>query len=273
MSAAAGLDYTDYDLFQNMFPAMWKVGFRCMYHFIGYHSDLCPDGVTPWSDELKWGYLADQIIHARFEWPNHPIYQNILEIIQTKGESKSFVISTNADGMFLQNGFHPERIYNPQGDYSYLQCLSRCRSDSYWPSEPVLRNILLHTDKATQKCSSDVIPRCPHCQGPVFLNVRGGNWFYEDIKQHKKNFISFLQSAKDHKLLIFEIGVGFNTPSVLRWPMEQVTFSNPSARLVRINYEHSEVPTEIRSQSVCLGEDAGNAVSRIRDAYLGPHAT
>lgn len=272
MSAAAGLDYTDYDLFREMFPAMWNVGFRCMYHFIGYHDQYCPDGKTPWSDELKWGYLADQVIRSRFEWPNHAIYQNILEIIRTKEENHSFIISTNADGMFIQNGFNPERIYNPQGDYSYLQCLRRCRKDSYWPSESILRNILSNTDKTTQKCSSDVVPRCLYCNGPVFLNVRGGNWFYEDIKQHRQLFTNFLQSAKDKKLLIFEIGVGFNTPSVLRWPMEQLTYSNPSTRLIRINYEHPEVPDEIANQSICIGEDAANAVSRIAEMYLGTSA-
>lgn len=268
MSASAGLDYTDYNLFKNMFPAMWKVGFRCMYHFIGYHDNYCPDGITPWSDELKWGYLSDQIIHARFEWPNHPIYQNVLEIIKTKDESKTFVISTNADGMFIQNGFSPERIYNPQGDYSNLQCLRQCKPNAFWPSEPVLRNILATVDKTTQKCSSDVIPKCPHCQGPVFLNVRGGNWFIEDVFNRKQAFTTWLQSTKRSKLVILEIGVGFNTPSVLRWPMESLTYSNPLSHLVRINMEHAEVPDEIVDRSISINEDATNAINRISELYL-----
>jgi NAD-dependent SIR2 family protein deacetylase len=273
MSAAAGLDYTDYNLFKQMFPAMWAVGFRCMYHFIGYHDRYCPDGKTPWSDELKWGYLADQVIHARFEWPNHAIYQNILQILRTKEESRTFVISTNADGMFVQNGFNPSRVYNPQGDYSYLQCLQRCRSDSYWPSEPILRQIIASTDRATQRCSSEVVPHCPNCHGPVFLNVRGGNWFYEDILEHRPLFSSFIQSTRNSKLVILEIGVGFNTPSVLRWPMEKLTFSNPSTRLVRINTEHPEVPNEISAQSISLNDDAADAVKRIADLYLGSSVT
>jgi NAD-dependent SIR2 family protein deacetylase len=268
MSAAAGLDYTDQELFRSMFPAMWKVGFRCMYHFIGYHDRLCPDGRTPWSDELKWGYLADQVIQSRYEWPSHPIYQNVLEIIKTKEEIKTFVISTNADGMFVQNGFTPSRIYNPQGDYSHLQCLRRCRSDAFWPSEPILRNILTTLDKTTQKCSPDVVPKCPYCSGPVFLNVRGGNWFIEDVFQKRQAFTSWISSIKGSKLVILEIGVGFNTPSVLRWPMESLTYSNPSAKLIRINMEHPEVPEEIVDQSVCIGEDAANAISRISELYL-----
>lgn len=268
MSAAAGLDYTDFDLFKEMFPAMWNVGFRCMYHFIGYHSSLCPDNRTPWSDDLKWGYLAEQGIRARFEWPKAEIYQQILEILQSKGQSKTFVISSNADGMFRQNGYDSNCIYNPQGDYGHLQCLKPCRSDAIWQSEPIFREILATVDKSTQKCSRDVIPTCPHCGGKAFMNVRGGNWFIEDVYNKRRAFSSWLNSTRGHKLTIIEIGVGFNTPSVLRWPMEQITESNPNASLIRVNLEHPETPEEISDRSINIGGDAGEAVKRIYEAYL-----
>lgn len=268
LSAAAGLDYTDTELFKVMFPAMHSVGFRNMYHFIGYHSKLCPDNKTPWSPDLKWGYLAEQVNHARYSWPNHEVYQSILNIINTVESHRSFVISTNADGMFVQNGFDPEYIYNPQGDYSNLQCLQPCRRDAFWPSKPVIDNILPTIDSDTQRCAMDQVPLCPHCGGPVFFNVRGGSWFIEDVRQQHEKFSSWLQSTHGTKLVILEIGVGFNTPSVLRWPMEQITKHNPNAALIRINIDHPEVPTEIMERSVSIGSDAADAIKGISQSFF-----
>lgn len=221
LSAAAGLDYTDQKLFKRLFPVMWTYGFRCLYHFIGYHSKYCPDGVTPWSNELKWGYLAKQMILARFSWPKSEVYGQIYRITERKA-GNWFVISTNADGMFVQNDFDPDRIYNPQGDYCRLQCLKPCRSDAVWPGREIYEAITKSTDECTQRCTSDVVPVCPHCGGPSFMNVRGGGWFVEDAANHGPSFHQWLQAAEGKKMVVLEVGVGFNTPSVLRWPMEQL---------------------------------------------------
>jgi len=178
-----------------------------MYHFIGYHSNLCPDNKTSWSPELKWGYLAEQATKARFAWPQHEVYQNILKIIESKPEGSTYVISTNADGMFVQNGFDAARVYNPQGDYSHLQCLKPCKRDAYWPSQPILEEILPTIDSHTQTCSTSVVPRCPFCQGPAFFNVRGGNWFIEDVARHRADFVTFVKSTAGKRLVIVEVGV------------------------------------------------------------------
>jgi NAD-dependent SIR2 family protein deacetylase len=263
LSAAAGLDYTDTKLFKEMFPAMHRVGFRNMYHFIGYHSKLCPDNETSWSPDLKWGYLAEQVSRARFSWPNHQVYQSILNIVKSVESGRSFVISTNADGMFLQNGFDPDFVYNPQGDYSNLQCLRPCQIDAFWPSKPVIDNILPTIDTQSQRCAMDQVPMCPHCGGAAFFNVRGGPWFLEDVRQQHTKFSTWLQKTRGKKLIILEVGVGFNTPSVLRWPMEQIIENNPNAKLIRINRDHPEVPTDIADRSVSIDTDAAEAVRGI----------
>ena len=269
LSAAAGLDYTDQDIFREMFPAMWNVGFRCMYHFIGYHSPLCPDKITPWSPELKWGYLADQTFHARFNWPQHEVYNSIRQLLKSKDEDKTFVVSTNADGMFVQNGFNPTRVYNPQGDYSHMQCLTPCRQDAYWPSyEVISKQILPTVDKSTQKCSSDAVPHCPHCGGPVFFNVRGGDWFIEDVSDRRSAYISWLRQTVGKKLVILEVGVGFNTPSVLRWPMESIVEHNAEAGLIRVNREHPEVPADLKDRCMEISADAQEAVLEIVNQYF-----
>jgi NAD-dependent SIR2 family protein deacetylase len=232
-----------------------------------YHAPYCPDGKTPWSPELKWGYLAEQCYHARFHWPVHPVYQNILSIIRTKDSDKSFVISTNADGMFKQNNFDPERVYNPQGDYSNLQCLRPCREDAYWPSEPIVTDIVPTIDKNTQKCPPSKVPLCPHCGGPAFYNVRGGNWFIEDVNKKQRDFSNWLKSTVNQKLVILEVGVGFNTPSVLRWPVEDMVESNANCKLIRINLEHPEVPDSIEDRSVCIPANAAESIDAIYESF------
>jgi NAD-dependent SIR2 family protein deacetylase len=263
MSASAGLDYTDVELFRIMFPPMARVGFRNMYHFIGYHSEYCPDGVTKWSPELKWGYLADQCNRARYNWPRHEIYQSVLQFVRSRDEDATFVVSTNADGMFVQNGFDENRIFNPQGDYSYLQCLKPCRKDAFWETRPVLDAILPTINQSNQMCSSDVVPVCPYCQGPAFFNVRGGKWFINDIKDHHHDFTSWLRAANSSKLVVLEIGVGFNTPSVLRWPMENIVASNEHARLIRINMEHPEIPEDFSDRGIGFSSDATSIVVKL----------
>ena len=274
ISAAAGLDYTSTDVLAQHFPTMIRYGFRNFYHFIGYHGRYCPDGKTLWSPELKWGYLANQVTLARFKWPApHEVYAKTLELIRDKNY---FVISSNADGLFSRSGFDMNRIFNPQGDYSLLQCLRQCRPDAVWPSAPVLESICATVDPTTMCCASAMLPTCPYCGGrDVFLNVRGGDWFIEDGLHQKEAFVEWLQEACQRqqrnedvmkKLVILEVGVGFNTPSVLRWPMESLVQNNPHATIVRINLEHPEFKLQsIASRSVGVSMDACEAIRALHE--------
>jgi O-acetyl-ADP-ribose deacetylase (regulator of RNase III)/NAD-dependent SIR2 family protein deacetylase len=230
-SAAEGLDYNSQDLFQFLFPAMHKRGFRCMYEFIGYRK---------WSPALQWGYLLSSVNQARFNWkkPNG-IYFKLLELLKNRNY---FVLTSNADGMFEQNGFDLDRLYTPQGDYSRLQCLAPCSGET-WSTKAVIDQVLSYISPKTQEITrAELIPTCPKCSGPVMLNVRGGDWFIEDhFSAQNMRYVEWLKDSSDKKLLILELGVGYNTPSVIRWPMEELASRYSQSHLIRVNTEHPQI--------------------------------
>lgn len=252
LSAAAGLDYTDTVLFKRLFPGLVKKGFRRFYDLFGY---------TAWSEAEKWGYLATQVNYVRFRPNTHPIYPRLYDLVKDKNY---FVMTSNADGMFLRNNFDPDRLYTPQGTYDRMQCLTPCWRET-WESKPIIEKILPTIDPQTHTVTDPtVIPACPNCGEAVFLNVRGGHWFIDDPYQAGyEQLTKWLQLATKKKLLILEVGVGFNTPSVIRWPLEQITYRHQQANFVRINHHYPQVPDEISDRSISLSEDAFDAITEM----------
>ena len=148
LSAAAGLDYTDETAFAQRFPGMLQYGARNQYQLMGY----------PFTDEaLKWGYLSVALDHVYRAGPS-PVYQDLGEITLNKNY---FVITSNVDRYFHKNGFDPERIYTPQGDYEFFQCFSG-RHDIVWDGRPAVKAMLKYINRKTQMVENrDVLPDCP----------------------------------------------------------------------------------------------------------------
>ncbi|MBW1799156.1 MAG: NAD-dependent protein deacetylase of SIR2 family [Deltaproteobacteria bacterium] len=252
LSADAGLDYMDQDSFAKRFPALVKRGFRMKAELIGY---------TGWSPELMWGYTAVHVHDVRFQAPPHPVYGRLLDLVSDKDY---FVITSNVDGMFFKNGFTEGRVFTPQGDYARMQCQTPCSKDT-WPTKPIIDRILPTVDPVTQEVTDpDVIPHCPHCGGPAFMNVRGGDWFIEDpYVAQAERFTEWVRGTRDSRLLVIEIGAGFNTPVIVRWPMERIVQNHPEADLVRVNLHHPQVPREIVKKSIPLQCSAMHAVTAV----------
>jgi NAD-dependent SIR2 family protein deacetylase len=142
-----------------------------MYQFVGLPAERCgPEG-----DRVAWAYRI-----ASVNWilnlPKHPVYGELLELVQNKDH---FVISSNVDMFFEKNGFDPKRIWEPQGDWRTMQCLTPCRPDAYWPSQPTIDAILPQIDYENFVVPASAVPRCPHCGGKVSFNLRGGDWYIE----------------------------------------------------------------------------------------------
>ena len=172
-------------------------------------------------------------------------------------------MTSNVDDMFVKNGFDEKRVFTPQGSYALMQCLKPCRNKT-WPTKPILDRILPKIDPETQEVTDpEVIPRCPYCGGPVFMNVRGGDWFLEDPYEEQAERFSDWVNHKRGRLLALEIGAGFNTPGVIRWPMERVVHFHPEAHLVRVNLQWPQVPREIADKSVSLQCSAMKAVTAL----------
>lgn len=241
LSAAAGLDYTDEAAFAERFPGMLQYGVRMQYELMG----------VPFRDEaLKWGYLSVSLDHVYHAGPS-AVYQTLRQIV---GARDCFVMTSNVDRYFHKNGFDPARIFTPQGDYELFQCLNRCH-EGVWDGKPLVAAMLPHLNRATQMIEDrSTLPTCPRCGGPVFMNVRGGSYFIEaPYAAQADAFGSWLESVRDKRLAVLDIGTGFNTPGVIRLPMERVARHLPQATLIRINRDHPEVPAG--GVSLAMGAD------------------
>jgi NAD-dependent SIR2 family protein deacetylase len=252
LSAAAGIDYTDQADFARVFPALARRGLRARYELIGFDR---------WTPAQHWAYWATHVNNVRFGPRPHPVYARLREL--TAGKD-TFVITSNVDAMFTRNGFDPQRFFTPQGDYAAMQCRQPCRR-VVWPSQPAVERLLgVIEPNELVVTDATAIPACPHCGGEVFLNVRlDAGFVSEPYREQAMRLDRWLRDAPDHPLLIIEIGAGFNTPSVVRWPIEALAAARPSARFVRVNRDHAEVPEELDERALSLAGDAGEAIEAL----------
>ncbi len=255
MTAAAGINYADTELFAREFPAMLQYGFRTQYEFIGFNS---------WTPDLQWGYWAAHVDLVRFRWPNTAVYDSLHQLSNHIDPKNTFVMTSNVDAMFERNGFDPERIFTPQGDYALLQCTTPCWR-KVWPWKNKIDQIRTATDPDTQRLTDlDLVPYCPNCGGPVFPNVRADDSFiFDHFEPSARRLQNWLNEAQDWRGLVIEVGAGFNTPSVIRWPGERLVYANPTWKLVRINLTNAGIPDPLSGRAVGFEGDAANILSKL----------
>lgn len=255
LSAAAGLDYTSQSLFTTHFPAFRTRGLRRLYDVFGYKN---------WDrDTQKWGYYALHLDMVR-SWPVSPVYGKLLDLVSRFG-SNYFVRTTNADGFFVKNGFDESRVATPQGQYRFLQCLTKCRRDAVFESEGFVERALPCVDPVTQGLKDEgLVPRCTFCGGEVTLCVRGGGYFnevpFQGMERAWEGFVKGVEEEVERdqgesvKVVVLEVGVGLNTPGVLRWPNEDLVSESEGFRLIRVGMDASGcVPWELEEQGLAVG--------------------
>jgi len=249
LSAAAGIDYTDQVGFAERYPSLVKRGLRAAYQMIGY-SEL--------PEAAFWGYWADHVNEVRFSDRRSTVNEELFELVRAKNW---FVLTSNVDALFARNGFDPHNVCAIQGDFAFLQCLVPCTT-TVWDSAPSVRALVGAIDPATQEVrDSALIPRCPHCGGTVFFNVRGGGWFVEDhLRADFDRLRTWVKEGSAERLLVLDIGSGFNTPSVVRWPMERVADAFPTSRFVRINLHDAEIPDGLANRGMSVQTNAREAI-------------
>ena len=250
MSAAAGIDYTDPGDFARVFPHLARRGFSARYQLIGFR------GFTP---AQHWAYWATHVANVRVGPRPAEVYARLRELLAGKDV---FVVTSNVDAMFERNGFDPERIFTPQGDYANMQCRTPCRP-VVWPSAPDVQRVLAHIDPATFAVTSDeVLPRCPSCGGEVFLNVRLDRGFVETpYRAQAERLQAWLARARQGRLLLLEVGAGFNTPGVVRQPLERLAAGLSQSRFVRVNRDHAELGHADPARGLSVPHDAGAAIA------------
>ena len=251
LSTAAGLEYFGESFEKNFKEFIEKYNFPDLYSASFYDFN---------TQEEKWAFFAKMIFLNRFNKEPLKLYQEIYCLIK---EKDYFVITTNVDGQFEKAGFEKERVFETQGDYAYLQCENACHNKLYYNYDLVNEWL-----KNTKDCKipSNLVPKCPVCGGNMEMNLRKDANFVQDENWYKqdKRYGEFLDKSQDKNLLLLEIGVGFNTPGIIRFPFEQMVYNNIHTNLVRINKDYAFTNKEIKNKTILFDEDVNTIIEDLR---------
>ena len=171
-----------------------------------------------------------------------------------------FVITTNVDHCFQKAGFDKKRLFYTQGDYGLFQCSVPCCAET-WDNEAIIRRMV--EEQKDRKIPSALVPVCPHCGKPATMNLRADDSFVEDEGWHRaaERYANFLRTREGQKILFLELGVGYNTPVIIKYPFWQMTAKNPRARYVCINRGEACCPEEIVDRAICMDGDIGATIT------------
>ena len=251
LSASAGFTYSG-DRFETYFS-----DFYARYGF----SDMYSGGFYPY-ETLKeyWAYWSRYIYINRYMDAPKPVYHTLLGLVQDKDY---FVLTTNVDHCFQKAGFDKKRLFYTQGDYGLFQCSGPCCQETY-DNEAIVRQ--MYEQQSDMRIPTALLPRCPHCGRPLTMNLRSDDSFVEDIGWHlaAERYENFLRTRQGQKLLFLELGVGYNTPGIIKYPFWQMTAKNPQATYACINQGQAVCPHEIEKQSICIDGDIGEVLARLR---------
>jgi SIR2 family protein len=250
LSAAAGLDYAGKEFEREFQPWIERYGI----------TDLYSSSFYPFkTEEERWAYWAKHIWFSRFRTGGTELYHNILQLIKGK---EYFVITTNVDAQFEKTEFAKEKIFATQGDYAYLQVRSGSTKTLVY-NESWVKQALAATIDC--KVPTELIPHHPLTGELMSPNLRCDDTFVEDERWHrqKEAYHEFIGKAWGHKLLLLEFGVGFNTPSIIRFPFEQMAASNSNVSLVRFNRDYPQLMQENVFNFTCFTEELGVVVKRL----------
>ncbi len=251
-SAAAGIEYAGKRFEENFQDFIEKYGVQDMYSATFYPYE---------TQEEKWAHWIRHVYVNRYSVGKTRLYGQLLELVDDK---EYFVLTTNVEHQFWINEFEDKRIFATQGDYGLIQCEKACHNKLY-SNEELVYDALEKVEDC--KIPTELVPVCPVCGGHMEINVRKDNYFVEDEKWHEMhdNYKGFLSAIDEDKKIVFlELGVGFNTPVIIRYPFEQMTYENPNATLIRLNRSHSNAIPQNKDKTISFNEN----ISEIFDYWL-----
>lgn len=250
-SAAAGLSYSGKRFTDNFREFIEKYGSRNM-------SDMYTSGFYPFpTQEAKWGYWSKHSMINRFLPPALPLYRQLYELVKDKDY---FVLTTNVDHQFQKAGFEDTRIFATQGDYGLIQCEKGCHPKTY-DAEELFRQM----DAARENClvPSSLVPKCPVCGGTMTMHLRCDQYFVEgeDWNKAAGRYLDYLKEAIQKQGILLELGVGFNTPAIIRFPFEKMAQENESLSLIRLNLNEAVIPESLGKRAIGINADLAKTVS------------
>ena len=241
-------------------------GERFHQYFADFHSrygfsDMYSGGFYPYkTPEEYWAFWSRYIFLNRYTDAPNDLYSRLFDLIKDKDY---FVITTNVDHQFQKAGFDKKRLFYTQGDYGLFQCSVPCRAETFDNEQIVTAMCEQQHD---MKIPSELVPVCPNCGAPMTMNLRSDDKFVEDEGWHRaaERYENFLRTRRNQKILFLELGVGYNTPVIIKYPFWQMTLKNPNATYACINYGDAVCPAEIEKQSICIDSDIGKVIDAIK---------
>ena len=252
LSASAGLTYSG-ERFERYFS-----DFRAKYGI----RDMYSGGFFPFDGpEEHWAWWSRQIMVNRYERAPKPVYDALLNLVK---ERDYFVLTTNVDHQFQLAVFDKKRLFYTQGDYGLWQCSGPCHQETYENEETVRR---MFAEQKDMRVPSALVPYCPRCGRPMTMNLRCDNTFVQDKGWYEAagRYGDFLRRHTGTRVLLLELGVGGNTPVIIKYPFWKMAMQDKNITYACINQEEAYAPRELQKRSVCIAEDIGAVLSSCRE--------
>ena len=252
LSTAAGVNYGTLN-FEENFPELVKhYGFTDMYTSSFYDFD---------TEEERWSYWAKHINYLCLSMEASETYINLFNLIKDK---EYFVLTTNVDRQFLKSGFDSNKVFEIQGALTKIQCSRACHNKLYDNTE-IIKEMLEKNEDI--KIPSKLVPKCPVCGKTMEVNLRKDNFFVEDDywEEHSNNYEKFINNNKNKKILFLELGAGFNTPGIIRYPFEDLAYKLPNAFLIRVNDKYANVPNDIEDKAIGIQDDINEVIKGVSE--------
>ena len=222
--------------------------------------DMYSGGFYPFETlEEHWAWWSRQIMINRYEKAPKPVYAELLKLVHDRDY---FVLTTNVDHQFQLAGFDKERLFYTQGDYGLWQCSEPCCQKT-WDNEETVRRMV--AEQRDMRVPTELVPHCPVCGKPMTMNLRCDNTFVQDKGWYAacSRYEDFLRRHEGANVVYLELGVGGNTPVIIKYPFWKMTYQNANAFYVCINLSESYCPKEIQTRAVCINGDVGTALQEL----------
>ena len=266
LSTSAGLTYSG-ERFERYF-----FDFAKRYQI----KDIYSGGFYPFPDEeTLWAWWARHIYYNRYIDAPNPVYPELLKLLDGKDY---FVITTNVDHQFQRAGFDKKRLFYTQGDYGLFQVADGSVPETYDNEEWTMKTmeaqgfvrdengIFTVPDSKTIKMRipTALIPKSPDGR-VVTMNLRSDDTFVEDAGWHKaaRAYSGFIRRHEDLHVRYLELGVGSNTPMIVKYPFWQMTNANEEAVYACLNCGEAYCPKQIEKKAICLDGDIGEIIEAI----------
>ena len=255
MSTAAGAEYGG-EFFKEKFAEFIEI----YGDNNPYMQNMYSAGFYPFPDEeSRWGFWSRLALTAGADLDVTPLHKTLLEALKNKN---IFILSTNADNQFTKAGCPAEKIFATQGSYDLIQCKRGCHQKTY---NAVSMFRQMDQARRNGKVPEYMVPRCPVCGGPMTMNLRVDGHFVQDGSwyQAERRFGEFVSDCLGGSTVLLELGVGFNTPTIIRLPFERLAKEHKNLSLIRLNLNEAIIPESLGDRAVGINADMAKSITDI----------